>query len=50
MYGCFINNYGSFIINEEDTLGYSAYFATEGDAEYLSCVVVYDCGLQFYER
>ena len=47
MYGCLINNYHSFIINEEDALGYNASFATEGDAEYVLCVVVYNCGLKF---
>ena len=40
MYGCLINSYGSFIINEKDARGYSAYFAIEGNAEYVPCVVV----------
>ena len=46
MYGWLINSYGSFIINEKDALGYTAYFATEGDVEYVPCVV-YDCRLKF---
>ena len=40
-----INNYGSFTNNKEDTIGYDAYFAVEADAEYVSCVIVCDCGL-----
>ena len=42
-----INSYGSFIINEEDALGYNAYFATKGDAKYVPCVVTSNCGLKF---
>ena len=33
MYGWLINSYGSFINNEEDALGYSAYFAIKGDTD-----------------
>ena len=47
MYGCLINSYRLFIINEEDALGYNASFAIEGDAEYVPCVVVYNYGLKF---
>ena len=47
MYGWLINSYGSFIIKEEDAVGYNVYFAIEGDTEYVPCVVVYDCGLKF---
>ena len=43
----FINSYDSFIINEEDALNYSAYFATKGDAEYVPCIIVYGCGIKF---
>ena len=40
-----INSYGSFTNKKEDAIDYGAYFAAEDDAEYVSCVVICDCGI-----